>query len=257
MNELLISGLLLIVAVMLGWIWQVYSKNAGIADVIWSYGVGLSAVFYAVAGEGALLPRLLVGIIAGLWFARLGTHVLLRVLREEEDGRYRAIREHYSATGINFFHFVFFLGQALAAWIFALPMWVIAQNPTAGFSASVCLALGIIVIAFFGEAIADRQLAKFRDDPKNRGKTCRVGLWRYSRHPNYFFEWLHWFAYPLLALGAPYGIYVWFAPMAMFFFLYYITGIPYTERQAVRTRGDDYIQYQRTTSAFIPWRPRV
>jgi steroid 5-alpha reductase family enzyme len=90
----------------------------------------------------------------------------------------------------------------------------------------------------------------------NRGHTCRDGLWRYSRHPNYFFEWLHWWAYVPLSLGAAGGWATILAPLVMLFFLFCVTGIPATEAQALQSRGADYRQYQRTTSAFFPWFPR-
>lgn len=254
-EALYISAIVLLAVMLLGWLWQIKSRNAGIADMLWAWGIGAAAVYYALAGPGAWQPRTAVGILAGVWFGRLGTHILLRMRRERhEDGRYRALREKYGAR-INVFHFFFFIAQAVAAWLFAWPAWVISHNPQSNCWA-LALAGLIVIVAFIGESLADRQLERFRADPSNRGKTCRRGLWRYSRHPNYFFEWLHWFAYPLLAWGAPYGGYVWLAPALMFLFLNYFTGIPYTEQQALRSRGEDYRDYQRKTSAFIPWRPR-
>jgi steroid 5-alpha reductase family enzyme len=112
-------------------------------------------------------------------------------------------------------------------------------------------------VAFAGESLADRQLSRFRQDPRNRGRVCRDGLWRYSRHPNYFFEWLHWWAYVALAAGSP----LWWIAVAgvamMLLFLTRVTGIPPTEAQALRSRGEAYREYQRTTSAFFPWPPRT
>ena len=101
-------------------------------------------------------------------------------------------------------------------------------------------------------ALADRQLARWRSDPANRGRTCRGGLWRYSRHPNYFFEWLHWFAYVALAWGGPHGPWTLAVPALLLVLLLFVTGIPYTEARALKTRGDDYRAYQRETSVFIP-----
>ncbi len=92
--------------------------------------------------------------------------------------------------------------------------------------------------------------------PENRGKTCRAGWWRYSRHPNYFFEWLHWWTYVVLAAGAPYWWVTLGAPATMLYFLLFVTGIPPTEAQALASRGDDYRRYQQTTSVFIPWFPK-
>ena len=112
------------------------------------------------------------------------------------------------------------------------------------------------VISIAGESLADRQLSAHRSRPENRGRTCRTGLWAYSRHPNYFFEWLHWWSYVLLSLGAAYW---WLSPAAAVFMLvllFYVTGIPYTEIRARATRGNDYRDYQRTTSVFVPWFPK-
>ena len=89
----------------------------------------------------------------------------------------------------------------------------------------------------------------------HHGKTMDQGLWKYSRHPNYFFEWIHWFAYPILGLAA--GLYsLWIYPVLMWLFLYYITGIPFSEQQALKNRGQNYLDYQNRTSMFIPWKPK-
>jgi steroid 5-alpha reductase family enzyme len=128
--------------------------------------------------------------------------------------------------------------------------------PTPGFRAWDVLGAAIVLGAVAGETIADRQLARWRADPAHRGRTCRTGLWRWSRHPNYFFEWLHWWAWPILAIGAPWGWAAVYAPILMLAFILGLSGIPATERRALATRGEDYRRYQRTTSAFFPWPPR-
>jgi steroid 5-alpha reductase family enzyme len=104
--------------------------------------------------------------------------------------------------------------------------------------------------------LADRQLTRFRADPANKRKTCRRGLWRYSRHPNYFFEWLLWTSYVPLSWGSPIFALSLLGPGLLFLFLTRVSGIPPTEAQALASRGDDYRAYQRTTSAFFPWFPR-
>jgi steroid 5-alpha reductase family enzyme len=111
-------------------------------------------------------------------------------------------------------------------------------------------------VSWIGESVADRQLGRFKTRPGSRGLACREGLWRYSRHPNYFFEWLVWIAYSLLAWPAPHGYLALPIPLLMLFFLLRVTGIPYTEAQALRSRGEAYARYQREVSAFIPWFPR-
>jgi steroid 5-alpha reductase family enzyme len=110
--------------------------------------------------------------------------------------------------------------------------------------------------AITGEALADAQLAAFKRDAANRGRVCEAGLWRYSRHPNYFFEWLIWVAYFVFAVGSPWGWVALIGPASILYLLLRVTGIPMTEEQSLRSRGDAYRRYQRTTSAFIPWLPK-
>ena len=153
------------------------------------------------------------------------------------------------------YFFLFFQVQALLVVTFALPFLLVAHNPSP-LSIWDGLGAGIFAVAVIGESVADRQLARFRRDPRNRGRTCASGLWRYSRHPNYFFEWLHWWTYVGLAAGATYGWMTVAAPLIMLVFILFITGIPPTEAQAIKSRGQAYVDYQGTTSAFFPWPPR-
>lgn len=251
---LYISWIFAAAMMFVAWLIQVRTKNAGYVDAFWALGIMCCTVMYATTGAGDTRIRIIVGLIGGLWFLRLGGYLLLRVMSESEDGRYKAIRNKMG-NKTNVFHFFFFMFQATLVGLCSYPMYVVAQNPEPN-TLFVILAILIAVTAFIGEYQADHQLDMFRKDPHNKGKTCRVGLWKYSRHPNYFFEWLHWFAYPLLAIGAPYAGWLWLSPIIMWLFLYYITGIPYTEQQALKSRGDDYREYQRTTSAFIPLPPK-
>src|SRR5262249_44045583 len=102
----------------------------------------------------------------------------------------------------------------------------------------------------------DLQLEKFKKDPANKGQTCQVGLWNYSRHPNYFFEWLIWVSYFLFACGSSHGIYSIICPAIMLYLLFKVTGIPATEAQALKSRGDQYRDYQKRVSVFVPWFPK-
>tara|TARA_A100001391_G_scaffold189177_1_gene160423 strand:+ start:8716 stop:9492 length:777 start_codon:yes stop_codon:yes gene_type:complete len=247
---------LLLMSFSLAWAVQWLNGNAGYVDVAWSFGTGITGLAYLMVGEGESWPRLVAGALLLAWSLRLGSHILRRVAGEgEEDGRYAAMRERLGGAAQPVFLVVFWL-QAGLAWVFSLPMWAISRQ-TDFIPLFVYLGLIVGVVAIVGEAMADRQLARFKARPDSKGKTCREGLWRYSRHPNYFFEWLHWFSYPLIASAtAPYWPWLWLLPVAMFLFLWFVTGIPYTEKQALKSRGDDYRDYQRTTSPFIPWRPR-
>ena len=251
--QLLVVWLLAAAMMTLGWLWQRARANAGIVDVLWAAGVGGSAVLLAALGNGAPLTRLLLAVLGGVWGIRLAVHRWRRVRGEPEDGRYQNLRDHWSGDQLKFF--AFFQFQALLIVLFALPFLAVAQNPVA--AAAWLVASGAIwLLSVLGESIADAHLARFRANPANQGHTCRDGLWRYSRHPNYFFEWIHWFAYVCLAIGSPIGWLAWSGPIVMVVFLRWVSGIPYTEKQALRSRGDDYREYQRSTSMLIPWFPK-
>jgi steroid 5-alpha reductase family enzyme len=140
--------------------------------------------------------------------------------------------------------------------MFALPFAVVATRPQPPALPAIIAALLVWSVSVLGEALADQQLARFRADPGNRGRTCRIGLWAWSRHPNYFFEWLHWFAYPLLAWGHPQWWLALSGPVLMLLFLYRLSGIPWTEAQSLRSRGEDYRRYQAEVSPFLPLPPR-
>ncbi len=244
------------IAMFIGWLIQLRTRNIGIVDAIWAACMGAVALLYAWVGSGGLVSRLAVAMLGGIWALRLCLHILARVLGESEDGRYRYLREYWNGDQRKLFGF--FMTQALLTVLFSLPFLAVAENPRETFSIWCAGGLAIWATSLAGESIADAQLSAFRKNPQNHGRTCRTGLWRYSRHPNYFFEWLHWFAYVFFAVGTPFPTWLlsWLGPVLMLASLVWITGIPFTEAQALRSRGDDYRNYQRSTSMLIPWFPK-
>lgn len=238
------------------WLHQVKTLNANLVDVGWAAGVGSLGIVYAVLGDGDLVRRGLLAVMTGTWGLRLAWHICARARRHpQEDGRYRYLRSHWSSrTELKFFWF--YQAQALTVMLFSLPFWVIAHTAQPASFALLAVAVLIWLVALSGESIADRQLAEWREDPSNQGFTCRAGLWRYSRHPNYFFEWLHWWSYVVLAWGHPAWWVSLLAQATMLVTLFWVTGIPHTERQALASRGDDYRAYQASTSVFFPWFPK-
>lgn len=240
------------------WLMQRRRPNASIADVGWCAGMIGAVVWYALTAEGSAARRLLVASMISLYAARLGIHILFdRVIGKQEDARYRTMRRRWGRHE-PILMFVYFQMQAVAVALFSLPPLVIMLNPRPAFSLWELCGLVVWAVAVSGEAIADGQLAAFRKQPWNKERVCRAGLWRYSRHPNYFFEWLHWWSYVVMAFALPAGN--WWAtligPLVMGWALVKITGIPPAEAQALATRGEDYRLYQQTTSAFFPWPPR-
>lgn len=239
------------------WVWHLRLKNAGVIDVVWGANQALAAAIFAVLAGGWGPRRFAIGAMVGLTGLRLSWYLTRRVLGHPEEGRYVALRQEWGQKGdINLIFLLFFLAQGALVLALAVPFYLVAQNPTVGFAAIEKAALALFFTGFLGESLADSQLKAFKADPANKGKTCRRGLWRYSRHPNYFFEWTMWLSYSVMALAAPYGWVTVYAPLLMLHFLLNVTGVKYTEEQCLRTRGEDYARYQRETSAFIPWFPK-
>lgn len=238
------------------WLVQLWTGDAGIVDVAWAAGVGLlSATFAWFSPVGLPQRQWLILAVVLVWAVRLAGYVLMRVLTMPEDGRYTALKEKWGPQAA-WRMFRFYQLQAVGVVLFALPILVALQNPQPLFGLDwLGLAIGILSIA--GESLADWQLSRFRSQPANRGQVCSHGLWRYSRHPNYFFEWLHWWAYVCFAISNwPWGCLTLLGPLTMWYLITQVTGIPPTEAQSLKSRGEAYRRYQQTTSPFFPWFPR-
>ena len=238
------------------WFIQRRTRNAGIVDAGWAAAIGLLAIFFAVTSGGYYPRRILVAVLLCAWASRLSFYILTdRVLGHPEEGRYASLREKWGPSAERRLFF-FFQSQALFAVIFALPALVVSHDDVPHWTGWDLAGIFIWIFGIGNTVAADRQLARFRGRPQNRGKTCRTGWWRYSRHPNYFFEWIHWWAYAALAAGTAFWWVACIVPLILLYLFFNVTGIPPTEAQALASRGEDYRSYQRATSVFIPWFPR-
>jgi steroid 5-alpha reductase family enzyme len=246
-----------VVAVLMFVLWLLHFplRNAAMVDVGWAIGLVLLAMIYAVHGVGYWRRTLFLLPMVTIWGLRLGFYLLFtRVSGQPEEGRYTELRRKWgSNVGLKFL--LFFEAQALLCGVLSLPFLLAMHDPLKGSPDFENWGLGIWVVAFLGEIIADSQLARFKRDPKNKGRVCNAGLWRYSRHPNYFFEFLIWVSFAIVALPVQYGYLGLISPLLILFFLFRVSGIPVTEEQALRSKGEAYRKYQRSTSAFIPWFP--
>jgi steroid 5-alpha reductase family enzyme len=236
------------------WLWAVKIKNAGVVDIFWSYNFPVIAVILFIMARGFEARKLLICGMVLIWGTRLGAHLARRVLTHihEEEGRYKQLRKEWASYPDRKFLW-FFQMQALSNVLLAAPFFIISMNTYLEISAFEYAGLTLWLIAVSGEAAADNQLNNFKKDPDNKDKVCDTGLWKYSRHPNYFFEWLIWVAYFVFALASPHGYLAIISPLIILYLLLKVTGIPATEEQAIRSKGDLYKEYQRTTSVFIPW----
>ena len=249
----------------LAWLVARTLHNNGIVDVVWSFGFGplaLIALFItprlAVSSHAQIRWEIITALVL-MWSLRLGSHLLVRVSKHHpyEDVRYAKLRAEWGEA-TNKKMFWFFQLQGALQVVLSLPIFLVHLDTSGtleffGIGLTGCLGVALWTTGLLGESLADRQLARFRADPTNKGKVCQSGLWNYSRHPNYFFEWLVWVGYAVFALGSPCGLLGIIAPALMLHFLLNVTGIPMTEELSLKSKGGAYRAYQRTTSAFVPW----
>jgi steroid 5-alpha reductase family enzyme len=252
-------------AIMAGaWLVWRRSRNAGWVDAIWTFGLG------AVGGAGALAPDAFLGAVTlrqGLvaflvvaWSLRLGLHIAHRTTRAADDPRYAKLTREWGADAPRRM-FRFLQIQALVSIPLVLSILLAAHNPLPGMRAQDAFGVLVLAIGIIGEAAADTQLRRFRADPAHHNRVCDTGLWGWSRHPNYFFEWLGWLAYPLLAVdltGAyPWGWLALAGPACMYWLLVHVSGIPPLEAHMLERRQDAFRAYQARTNAFFPAPPRI
>ena len=236
------------------WLWSYRIGNAGVVDIFWSYNFPVIAFILLLFGPGFETRKLLfcgMVIIAG---GRLGTHLAVRVLKHlrQEEPRYAQIRKEWGENA-ELKMALFFQMQALSNILLAVPFFIIILNTSPELNVFEYVGAAIWLISVLGEATADAELAAFKKNPANKGKVCDKGLWGYSRHPNYFFEWLMWVSYFVFALGSPSGYLAIISPAIILYLLLKVTGIPMTEEQSIRTKGDAFRKYQQQVSVFVPW----
>jgi len=236
------------------WLWSYRIGNAGVVDIFWSYNFPVIAFILLLFGPGFETRKLLfcgMVIIAG---GRLGTHLAVRVLKHlrQEEPRYAQIRKEWGENA-EVKMALFFQMQALSNILLAVPFFIIILNTSPELNVFEYAGPAIWLISVLGEATADAELAAFKKNPANKGKVCDKGLWGYSRHPNYFFEWLMWVSYFVFALGSPSGYLAIISPAIILYLLLKVTGIPMTEEQSIRTKGDAFRKYQQQVSVFVPW----
>lgn len=244
-------------AIMAGaWAIARHPGKSGWTDAIWSLGIGVAGVVVAMSARGIASRQWLVAGLVAAWSLRLGLHIARRTIGHGDDPRYADLRREWGA-GFARRLFGFLQIQAFAALLLVVSIFLAAANPAPRIGWSDWLGTIIMILAIVGEGIADSQLAAFRANPANQRRVCDVGLWGLSRHPNYFYEWLGWTAYAVIAIG-PAGAYSWgwlalSGPAFMYLLLVHVSGIPPLEAHMLRSRGAAFVDYQARVSAFWPF----
>lgn len=255
LHTFLLTVAIVIAAKSIAWFVQWRTGNAGVVDAIWSWTLGGLAVVYALAGDAPAALRVVLGVMGGLWGLRLGTYIWLRNAGKPEDFRYKKFRDEWGDKA-NFNMFWFFQFQNIFTLALSASAFLtVAYRHDMPSTWAMIAAIVIWLISVGGESLADQQMKAFRANPANHGKVCRDGLWGWSRHPNYFFECVHWLAYVPLAIGAPWGWCSLIAPLVMAFLLMKLSGVPLLEKEMIE-RKKGYAEYVRTTSALVPLPPK-
>jgi steroid 5-alpha reductase family enzyme len=237
------------------WLLSLVLRDASIVDSAWGPGFALVAIFAAAAGDGDATRRILVAALAAVWGLRLGGYIFLRNRGHGEDLRYQAMRRN---AGPRFWWFSLiqvFLLQGILMWLISMPLVWAATSDASGTRWTDVVGVAMWSVGFIFESVGDWQLARFKADPANRGKVMDSGLWRYTRHPNYFGDALVWWGLFLLAAGAGMGWFTVASPIIMTVLLVRVSGVALLERSQVRTKPG-YREYIARTSAFVPWFPR-
>jgi steroid 5-alpha reductase family enzyme len=243
------------------WLVQQRTGNSGWVDTIWTFSLGLTgaaSALWPIAGAAPNPRQWLVAALVVIWSIRLGSHIAQRTAGITDDPRYAAFAEQWGVDSPRKM-FVFLQNQGFGSIPLVFSIFVAARFPHDALRLQDYLGVLVLVVGIAGEALADAQLKTFRGDPANQGRVCDVGLWRWSRHPNYFFEWFGWLAYPVIAISPDY-VWGWatlLAPVFMYWILVHVTGIPPLEAQMLRSRGARYRDYQTRTSAFFPLPPHA
>jgi steroid 5-alpha reductase family enzyme len=243
------------------WVVQQRTGNSGWVDTIWTFSLGLvgaGSALWPVAGAAPNARQWLVAVLVAIWSLRLGVHIAIRTAGITDDPRYAAFAREWGVDSPRRM-FIFLQNQGLGSIPLVFAIFVAARFPQDALRLQDYLGALILLGGIAGEALSDAQLKRFREDRANTGRVCDLGLWRWSRHPNYFFEWFGWLAYPVIALSTGYfwGWATLLAPVFMYWILVHVTGIPPLEAQMLRSRGDRYRDYQSRTSEFFPLPPHA
>jgi steroid 5-alpha reductase family enzyme len=236
------------------YLWQRRTRDATAVDAGWAASLVLCAALYAALAPGAIAQRLAIALPVAIENLRIASLVRNR-LGEGEDSRYRELRRRWRARGREQLTFaIFYQAQALLAALLSVPALLASFNAGGSLASVQWAGIALWLAAFALEWTADRQLAAFK--ASGESGVMNRGLWRWSRHPNYFFQTLTWVAYALIAVAAPWGWLAFVAPALILYLVLFVTGVPPAEESSLRSRGDAYRRYQARTSVFVPWPPK-
>lgn len=231
--------------------WGLYRilKNPSVVDVSWSLGLMIAGLIY-LNMPPYHVRTVLIGLFLMVWALRLALYLwYTRIQKGHVDKRYMELSTHWKISpSLGFF--LNFQLQGLLIFIISSVFFLISRSGLVHITLFDFFAFGLIIIGIVGETIADLQLQRFKI--AHKGEVCQSGLWRYSRHPNYFFDWLSWVGFAVFAIQSSIGYLCLVSPGMLYIIFTHITG-PLTEKGSIHSKGEKYIAYQKQTSMFFPW----
>lgn len=254
----MVGAAFVLVMVLTAALWSVYrfQKNASVLDIGWGIGFIVTVWSYFFLRVADNWKMLILAVMVTVWGIRLTQHLWRRyIVAQHEDPRYTLLQENWPVGDHSFIFLMLYSFQGILILFLSVPFLLVANGSHWDWTHWEIWGIVVWCLGVAGETLVDKQLTRFHADPDNQNKVCREGLWKYSRHPNYFFEILVWVGFALFAYPSNWGIFAFFSPIAVTFLLLKVSGVPLTEAQAIRSKGDSYREYQRTTSVLIPWFP--
>jgi steroid 5-alpha reductase family enzyme len=256
MHSLFLTGAMVAALMTAVWVASVIVRNVAIIDAFWGFGFVVAAWTYYATTDGFPARKMLIALLVTVWGLRLSLHLAIRNFGKPEDYRYRAMRTRWGHRFTWVSVFSVFVPQAVLLWALSVPIWQAQRAPTpAHLGALDALGAAVFVVGLLFEAVGDEQLRRFKANPANRGRVMDRGLWRYTRHPNYFGDATVWWGLGLVALATPAALWTIYAPAAMTLLLLRVSGVPLLEKKLQETRPG-YREYIERTSSFVPWCPR-
>lgn len=242
----------------IAWIVHLKYKNGSLGDIPWCFG---NILFFAMLVQAnhnwSAAHFVMLGMIT-FWSLRQGIYLTKRIFKDpyDEDGRFKKIRKDIKSHE-NLWFFAMFQFQAVLQVLLSSCYVVCARDSGLSLGPIQIFAIVLFSVSSVLQTVADNQLAKFSKDPKNKRSVCKVGLWRYSRHPNYFFEWCIWLSFAIFASNSPLALLAFLSPLTIYIVLTQMSGVKLSEEVSLAKRGDAYRDYMKETSSFFPMPSKI
>lgn len=256
MNIFLQITFLLLIYYSILFVIGVRCKKHSIVDIAWGFGFVIIGIYTYIMSPEQNLRSTIVTVLTLLWGIRLSYHIGKRNIGKPEDFRYIQLAKKWGTRWVVLKAFLHvYLLQLIILYLVALPVIIINTYSETSFKLLDYIGITVWIVGYLFEVIGDYQLKDFKSNDNNKGKIIKIGLWRYTRHPNYFGESVMWIGIYILSLSVKFGIYTIISPVLITYLLIYVSGVAMLEKKYDNNK--EYKQYKNETNAFFPWFVKV